>query len=120
MFMLLAIAHAASPGVIEATDFVSSVNEVILFPLITLLTAIAFLVFIYGCFEYISNANNPAARAVGQSHIMWSIVGMFVMLLAYGILAVAANTFGLVDELGCADDPNLAGCNGTVFEIPAT
>ena len=118
--MIFNTVYAASPGVTEASDFVSSVNEVILFPLITLLTAIAFLVFIYGCFEYISNANNPAARAVGQSHIMWSIIGMFVMLMAYGILMVAANTFGLVDELGCADDPSDPDCNGTVFVIPTS
>lgn len=117
--MILNYAYAASPGVEEAFNFVGDVNDIILYPLIMLLTAIAFLVFMYGCFEYIANANNPAARETGRSHIMWSLVGMFVMLMAYGILAVAANTFGLVDELDCADMPSLAGCNGTVFELPA-
>jgi len=118
-YMIFNIAQAASPGLASTTEFVARVNEVILFPLITLLTAIAFLFFMYGCFIYISNANNPAAREVGRGHIMWGIVGMFVMLSAFGILSVAANTFGLKDELDCADDPSAPGCNGTVFTLPS-
>lgn len=116
--MIFNIAYAASPGLASTTEFVGRVNEVILFPLITLLTAIAFLVFIYGCFIYIANADNPSAREVGRGHILWGIVGMFIMLSAFGILMVAANTFGLKDELDCADNPGAAGCGGTVFELP--
>ena len=46
----------------------------------------------------------------GQSRC-YSLVGMFVMLTAYAILTIAANTFGLGDRLDCANDPSGAGCD---------
>ena len=49
---------AAAPGTVEAGAFVAKFNEVILFPLIMLMTGIAMLYFIYGCVIYIANAEN--------------------------------------------------------------
>lgn len=117
--MLIPIAYAASsPGTETAVAFVAKFNEVILFPIITLLVAVALLVFIYGAFQYIANSANPAARAEGQKHVMWGIVGMFVMLSAFAILSIVANTFGLKDELDCADNPNASGCDTTSVKLP--
>ena len=101
---------AATMGAAEAGAFVTKVNDIILFPLITLLIGIAMLYFIYGSVVYIMNAENSKAREEGRSHIMYSIVGMLVMLAAYGILTIAANTFGFGDELDCSTDPTAAGC----------
>ena len=78
-----------------AQGFVATFNKVILFPLITLLLAVALVVFLYGCFIYIANANSDTARAKGKQHILWGIVGMLVMVSAYGILSIAAGTFKL-------------------------
>jgi len=112
--MITQIAYAASsPGTEVAAEFVAKLNEVILFPTITLLIAVALLVFIYGSFQYIANSANPTARAEGQKHIMWGIVGMFVMLSAFAILSIAANTFGLGTQLDCADDPDASSCEST-------
>jgi hypothetical protein len=102
---------AAAPGTLEAYAFVEKFNDIILYPLIILLTGVAFLVFLYGCLMYIINAENSHAREEGRSHIIYSLLGMFVMLVAYAILQIAANTFGLSPELDCANDPNIAGCD---------
>ncbi|MFN3188483.1 MAG: hypothetical protein ACK42D_02995 [Candidatus Paceibacteria bacterium] len=110
--MFIETLYAQSPGATVAASFVAKFNEVILFPIITLLIAVALLVFIYGAFKYIAGAGNPTARAEGQKHIMWGIIGMFVMLSAYAILSIAANTFGLQGKLNCADNPNASGCPG--------
>ena len=82
-----------------AYSFVQRFNEVILFPTIALLSAIAVLVFMYGCFLYIVRAGDPAARAQGVKHITWGIIGVVIMLSAYTIMSIAAGTFGLNDEL---------------------
>ena len=119
MFSNIAYAVESVPGVTEATAFLAKFNEVILYPLIILLTAIAVLVFMYGSFQYIANSNDPTGRADGQKHIMWGIIGLLVMLTAFAILSVAANTFGLKSTLDCAKDPTASGCNNTVFELPA-
>lgn len=87
----------------QAYSFVQKFNEVILFPTIGLLSAVALLVFMYGCFLYIVRAADPAARAEGNKHIIWGIVGMVVMLSAYTIMSIAAGTFGLQDELDTAN-----------------
>ncbi len=112
MFLgFVTIAYAATtPGQQEAYAFVEKVNEVILYPLITLLMGLALLIFLWGCYEYLTHSNESQARETGQMHILWGIVGMFIMLVAYGILGIAAGTFGLDDELNCANNPLDANC----------
>lgn len=88
------IAYAA-----EVTDaaksFVAKINAIILFPFITLITAVALVIFLFGCFEYVKGAANETSRASGRSHILWGIIGLLVMLSAYTILSIAAGTFGI-------------------------
>ena len=80
---------------VVARSFLDRLNEVILFPLITLLLTVALVVFLYGCFLFIAGAGNDEARSRGKRHILWGIIGMLVMLSAYAILGIAANTFGI-------------------------
>ncbi len=94
----------------EAVSFVATVNDVIIFPLIALLTGIAFLVFLYGCAEFIFNASNEQGRKQGTQHVMYGIIGLVVMLSAWSILQIATATFGLNDELDCANNPSASGC----------
>ena len=108
--VLVNIAEAATLGTYYAGEFVADLNRVILFPLIILLTGIALLVFFYGCFMYVANAGNSSAREEGKRHITYGVIGLLVMLTALSLLSIAANTFGLKDELGCADNPTAPGC----------
>lgn len=94
----------------EAGKFVNKVNEIILFPLIALLSAIAFIIFLYGCAAYILNADNETARSEGKKHIMYGLIGLVVMASAYAILNIAAGTFGLEHTLDCANNPKATGC----------
>lgn len=87
------IAYASAATV--AQGFVAKVNNIILFPLITLLMTVALVVFLWGCFEYVMGAANEAKREQGKNHILWGIIGMLVMLSAQAILSIAAGTFGI-------------------------
>ncbi len=111
MFSIVSIASAQTPGLAEAQSFVARVNEVILYPLIALLFALAFFLFIFGCYQYLTHADESQARETGKMHILWGILGMFIMLVAYGILGIAASTFGLNQELDCYNDPTQGGCD---------
>ncbi len=86
---------AASSAQHAAQCFVNKINDAILFPLITLLMALAFLIFLYGCFEYVRNAASDQGRQQGQQHILYGTIGMLVMLSAYAILSLAAGTFNI-------------------------
>jgi len=110
---------AGDPATTLAYGFVQDFNRVILFPTIGLMSAIALLVFIFGCFQYVVHANDAAARTQGIKHITWGIIGLVVMLSAYTIMLLFANTFGLGDELNCANNPSGNGCDGSVFDMPA-
>ena len=96
--MILNIAYASN-HVSTAQGFLDKINEAILFPLITLMMAIALLIFLYGCFEYVRNSASDGAREQGRKHIIWGIIGMLVMISAYSILTIAAGTFDLEGEL---------------------
>lgn len=89
----------------EAFSFVEKVNEVILTPLILFMLGVALLVFLYGLFEYLKNADSEQGREQGRKHIVWGLVGLFVMTSALAILRIAVATFGLEGDL----DKSLGG-----------
>jgi TRAP-type C4-dicarboxylate transport system permease small subunit len=103
---------------LEAATFVEKFNKIILYPTIALLSAVAFLVFVWGCFEYFMNAANEQGRQQGVKHITYGTIGLVVMISAWGILTIATATFGLDDELDCAKDPSNPFCAGA-FTLPA-
>lgn len=94
----------------EAANFVARVNDAILFPLIALMSGVAFLVFVYGGAEYIMHADNDQARSRGRKHILYGLIGLLVMVSAYALIELAAGTFALDDELVCVEDPTAPGC----------
>ncbi len=101
----------------EAGNFVGKFNAIILFPAIAILSSVAFLVFLYGAAEYVMNSGSDQGRQQGVKHITFGIIGLLVMVSAYALLTIATGTFGLDDELDCADDPSNAAC-ASAFTIP--
>tara|TARA_B100000745_G_scaffold84125_1_gene52671 strand:- start:261 stop:599 length:339 start_codon:yes stop_codon:yes gene_type:complete len=102
----------------QAAGFVSTFNSVILYPTIALISAVAFLFFMWGCAEYFINSENDQARQQGVKHITWGLIGLVIMVSAWAILTLVANTFGLGTQLSCADDPSGPGCS-SVFTTPS-
>jgi uncharacterized membrane protein (DUF373 family) len=63
-------------------------------PLVLLLAAVAFIVFVYGVWEYYFKDSEGAERSKGGKHILWGLVGFFIMISAFGIIRIILNTFG--------------------------
>lgn len=80
------IAYAATAGVTAAQSLIVRLNNVIIYPLITLGTAVAVLVFAWGVFQYVQKATDQSAHAKGAKAMMVGIIGFVMMLSAYGIL----------------------------------
>lgn len=72
--------------------FLGKVVVEIINPLILLLAAVAFVVFLWGVFEFIRKAGDEAKRAEGKSAIMWGLVGLVIIFGAYGIINLALGT----------------------------
>ena len=71
-------------------------SKIILDPILALLFAGGLLVFLFGVVQFFFNINvgDGHSREDGKRHMFWGIVGMFVMLCAWGIVQLIANTVG--------------------------
>lgn len=75
--------------------FLDRIIVQILNPIILLLAAGAFVVFVWGVFVFVLNAGDDTKRSEGRSAIFWSIIGLVIIFGAYGIINVALGTFNL-------------------------
>lgn len=71
---------------------VSAVADAILNPVIKLMFAVAFLYFVWGVFQYVRNADNEEARAVGTRHMTWGVIGLAVMTTAQAIVSLIGDS----------------------------
>ena len=78
----------------DITGLIDKLKTVIFNPIIRLLFAAGFVLFLWGAARYLLNADNDQERSTGARHMIWGIVGMAVMAFAQSILAVLENTFG--------------------------
>jgi uncharacterized membrane protein YcgQ (UPF0703/DUF1980 family) len=87
------IAEAAAVSPIA--NFVGKVNRYITNPLIVLMFAAALVYFLYGVVQFITNADKPDEREIGQSHMLWGVIGMFIMFAVFAIIRILENTLGV-------------------------
>ena len=73
-------------------QFISKLADVVVNPLIKLIITIAFVVFLWGVYQYIRSAESSEGRDVGRKHIIWGIVGMLIMLGVFSIIKIALKT----------------------------
>ena len=66
--------------------------ELIINPLLILLATVAFLFFFVGIVRMIMNAGNEEGRTQGKNHIVWSLVGLFVIFSVSKIIDFLQNT----------------------------
>ena len=76
------------------TQFVGKVDTLIVNPLIILMFAAGLLYFLYGVFQFLANADDSEKREVGRSHMLWGVLGMFIMFAVFTILHIIQNTLG--------------------------
>ena len=79
----------------DISEFLNKINQFILNPLILFAFGIAFLVFFWGVFQFISSQTTDAGRDEGKRKIFWGLFGMFIMISAYGLIRLILGTFGI-------------------------
>jgi hypothetical protein len=67
-------------------------------PIVMLLFALAVVVFVYGIIEMLARGDDADARATGKRHMLGGVLGMFIMVSAWGIINVIANTVGQIGK----------------------
>ena len=76
-------------------QFLDKVVVQIVNPIILLLAACAFIVFLWGVFEFIAHAGDEVKRTEGRKAIFWGLVGLVIIFGAYGIINLVLGTFGV-------------------------
>lgn len=75
--------------------FLAKVVSEVINPIILLLSAGAFVVFLWGVFEFVKGAADEGEREEGRRAIFWGLVGLVIIFGAYGIINLALSTFGI-------------------------
>ena len=79
----------------KLNGFLGKVVVEIINPIILLLAASAFVVFLWGVYEFIKGAGEESKREDGRRAILWGLVGLVIIFGAYGIINIALDTFSL-------------------------
>jgi len=99
MDSLILKAYAAAPGMDAAgstslNELITKVMDNIVNPIVYLIIALAVVYFVWGVLVFIQNADDPEKRAQGYKHMIWGIIGLFIILSAKGIVNVITSTIG--------------------------
>ena len=71
------------------------IGRVIINPLLALIFGAGLLVFTWGLVQYLYALNVKGEQDQdGKKHMLWGIVGMFIMAAAFTIIRIIANTIG--------------------------
>lgn len=76
-------------------NFLSKVVVQVINPLILLLAASAFVVFLWGVFGFIAHAGDAGKREEGRDAILWGLIGLVIIFGVYGIINLVLGTFTL-------------------------
>ena len=73
--------------------FIKAVSNEILNPFIYLLFGFALIVFIAGIVRAIANGGDEEARTTAKQHILYGLLGMFIMFSAFALVRLITGTF---------------------------
>jgi uncharacterized membrane protein YidH (DUF202 family) len=73
---------------------IAKINSNIINPMIFLMLALAFVIFLWGLISYFQNVDNAEERATGLRHMIWGMVGLLIMISVKGIIALIQNLVG--------------------------
>lgn len=76
----------------QIDTLIGNIGVNILTPLVWIFFGLATIYFLWGVFEFIKNYDNPAERGKGAQHMLWGVIGMFIMFSAFGIMNLIAAT----------------------------
>ncbi|PIR69565.1 MAG: hypothetical protein COU47_02310 [Candidatus Niyogibacteria bacterium CG10_big_fil_rev_8_21_14_0_10_46_36] len=83
----------AQQGDYTIEGLVNKIIQLVINPLITLLMVVGTVVFLWGLVEFLMSPDNEEKRSTGKRHMMWGIIGLFLMASAWGIVYVLCDFF---------------------------
>jgi len=91
MHFIIGITPVAEASV---DTLMTSINRVIINPIIYFLFALALAYFLYGIAEYLLNPGNEEIRKKSKTQMFTGVLGLFIMVAVFGIMNLILNTVG--------------------------
>lgn len=66
-------------------------------PVVLLIFSAGVFLFTWGLVVFLLNLESSDKRQVGVRHMIWGILGVFIMATVFGIINIVTETFGLGD-----------------------
>jgi len=79
----------------NGTDAIIRIKEYILLPAEKVIFAAGMFLFVYGLVEFLWNLDDGEVQNAGKQHMLWGIIGVFIMVSVTGIISIIENTFGI-------------------------
>lgn len=92
--MSLNLIEKTYAATLSTDKLLSNILINIINPAITLMMGIAIIFFLWGVFEFVRHADSSEERKKGGMHILYGVLGLFIMVTAYGILNLILGTIG--------------------------
>jgi len=89
-FILPQIANAQTVDAL-----ITNIKTAIINPIIGIIFALAFLLFVWGVAVFLMKADDATGREQGKNHIIYGLIGMFIMVSVFGIINIITNTLGV-------------------------
>jgi hypothetical protein len=88
-------------------------------PAILVVFSFGLLMFVFGLVEFLYTLSKGGNVDKGRDHMLWGVVGMFIMVSVFGIIRLLSNTFGLGVGPGGTYQPDMSTFNaiGNSFQI---
>ncbi len=77
---------------VASADIMQKINENILQPFINILFAGAIMYFLFGVMKFVLNQDNETEQEEGKRHMLYGIIGIAIMVSAWGILHFVDST----------------------------
>jgi uncharacterized membrane protein len=79
-------------------DIVTRIITLVVNPLIYVLFGAAVLYFLWGVLQFVRHAESSEERSKGAQHIIWGLIGLAIMMSAFGIVRLVINTVGVPQD----------------------
>jgi len=79
----------------NVNTLMNSIDKVIINPLILFLFSLALVYFLYGVARYLMNPGSEEIRKDSKSHMLWGVVGMFIMISVFFIMRIILSTLNV-------------------------
>ena len=91
-----------------ASEIMNRLNDLIIKPIILLVFAAGFFLFMWGLVTFLWNSKEGEIATDGKQHMLWGVIGVFIMVSVLGIISIIQNTFGIGTASSASTDVSRA------------